>query len=417
MLLSNSEAPNIVGQYIALCRRYPKESADFIRECFSIVGDLERKVDDCIRGFLISVDAEVRIEILSTVLNGADANQTVRLFRCAPLGQDTWRLLDHYDEEVRNRYWKEVFPYWNRQSDAEIIEIIDRLLEVQRPRAAFHIARMDWSQIETSRIKRLLQAAATSNVEAMGSFQLQAYAISAALSSLDGRAGVSPEEMAQLEFLFITALEHSEHGIPNLERQIAESPLIFVQAVALAYKRSDDLQDPPEWRIDDPDRRTAAAFSAHQLLDQIRRIPGTNHNGKINEEALLALLTEVRRFCTQYSRSEIGDQSIGQLLSKAPAEENGVWPCLSVCEAMERIASQQIAAGFRIGVYNARGAHWRDEGGTQERELAERYRCWAQQLSFDYPYVGSVIESIAATYDWEADRHDSEAKVRKRLKD
>ena len=37
---------------------------------------------------------------------------------------------------------------------------------------------------------------------------------------------------------------------------------------------------------------------------------------------------------------------IGQLLSKAPAEEDGSWPCLPVCEAMERIASQQIGSGF-----------------------------------------------------------------------
>ena len=43
--------------------------------------------------------------------------------------------------------------------------------------------------------------------------------------------------MAHLEFLYVSALDHTEHGIPNLERQICQSPSLFAQAVALTYKR------------------------------------------------------------------------------------------------------------------------------------------------------------------------------------
>ncbi len=101
--------------------------------------------------------------------------------------------------------------------------------------------------------------------------------------------------------------------------------------------------------------------------------------------------------------------------SRSPAEETGEWPCLPVCEVMERVASQEIAKGFAVGIYNARGVHWRGEGGAQERELAAKYRNWAMKLVFDYPYVGSVLENIAASYDREAGWQDSEARVRKRL--
>lgn len=38
-------------------------------------------------------------------------------------------------------------------------------------------------------------------------------------------------------------------------------------------------------------------------------------------------------------------------------------------------------------------------------------------MSFEYPYVSSVLERIAASYDREAEWHDSDAKVRKRLRD
>ena len=83
---------------------------------------------------------------------------------------------------------------------------------------------------------------------------------------------------------------------------------------------------------------------------------------------------------------------------------------------MESIASPEIGRGFSVGVHNSRGAHWRGEGGAQERELAAKYRGWSQKLAFEYPYVASVLEEIAASYDREAEWHDSEAKVSKRLR-
>jgi hypothetical protein len=83
---------------------------------------------------------------------------------------------------------------------------------------------------------------------------------------------------------------------------------------------------------------------------------------------------------------------------------------------MESVASEHIGRGFHVGVLNARGVQVRRPGGDQERELAAKYRSWAQQLAHDYPYVSSVVESIALSYDRDAEREDSEAMVNKRLR-
>ena len=365
------------------------------------------------------MDDEARGAIFSALAKGMDNDRIVRLFRCAPFRQDTWRLLDRYGKRVRDRYWKEVAPQWNRHSELELIEIIDRLLGAKRPRAAFCTVQLDWRHVDTSRLKRLLVAVATVGAEPAGHYQLEAYQVSEALNSLHGRTGVSPDEMARLEFFFVEALDRSKHGIPNLERQIAESPVLFVQVLALLYKRKDDRQDPPEWRIADPERRDSLVSAAYRLLNRIGRIPGTGEDGKINGEVLLSWITEVRRLCTEHGRTEAGDEAIGQLLSKAPAEKDGRWPCLPVCEAMERIASQNIGIGFNAGVHRARGMTSRaiDEGGAQERELAAKYRGLAKQYAFDYPYVSSVLESVAAEYDWHAKREDTEVEIEKRLRD
>jgi addiction module HigA family antidote len=415
-LLTNSGAAGTVGRYVALCVAGLKTQADFIRYSLSLDGDLRGKSEWCLRGFLLAIKDELRSSLLQAAANELPAKEHKRLFVCAPFQASTWRLLDGYGEAARTGYWNDVAPSWDRHTHAEINELIDRLLEARRPRAAFNVVHMDFKDIETSRFKRLLRDIATVNAEPADQLKLDRYYISEALDSLDGRGGVTRDEMAQFEFLFIDALNRSKHGIPNLERQIDQSPAVFVHAVALAYKRSDEREDPPELRIENADQRVAVASAAHRLLDQIKKIPGKDENGKIKAPALAAWLAEVRRLCREYGRANIGDHCLGQLLAKAPEDENGTWPYEAVCEAMEGIASSEIGRGFFFGVRNSRGAHLRGEGGAQERDLAAKYRARAERIHFNYPYVGGVLEDIATSYEREAGWQDSEANVAKRLR-
>jgi len=414
-LLVSSDAAGTVGRYVESCIDGVMPQVDFIRRCLSLEGDLRSKAEWCLQGFLWGIVDDLRAGVLHATAEELPGEDRKRLFVCAPFQGSTWRLLDGYGEDIRVGYWKDVLPTWGRYTPAELTELIDCLLEARRPRAAFHAVQMDFKDIETSRLKRLLRDIATVNAEPAGYFRLDSYHISEALDLLDGRVGVTSEEMAQLEFLFIDALAHSKHGIPNLESHIAQSPALFVQVAALVYKRSDEGEDPPEWRIENPEQRAAVASATYRLLDQLKKIPGTDENGKIEVPTLTAWLAEVRRLFREYARSNIGDHCLGQLLAKAPMSDNGIWPCEAVCEAMEEIASPKIGEGFHIGVHNSRGVHWRGEGGNQERELAAKYRAWAAHLHFDYPFVGGVLEGIAESYEREAAWEDSETKINKRL--
>ena len=414
-LLSGNGMADVVGNFLTSVLVDTRARAGFLQRCLSGAGDVEKQVDGCISGFLLSIGDEEREAVLSAAVEDADTDEIVRLLRCAPFRQSTWRFLDRFDAEIRDRYWREVVPDWNHHSDAESNELIDRLLEAKRPRAAFHAVHPDWSRIETSRLKRLLSDAGSVDSEPENHYRLESYQISKALDSLDGRAGVTPDEMTHLEFMYIGSLDHREHGIPNLERHIAELPMSFVQALALVFKRKDGGEDPPEWRSKHSKSRAELASAAFKIFRRINHIPGTMEDGKIDSEALLAWVTEARRLCAEFGRAEIGDQYIGQILSKAPTGEDGSWPCLPVCEAMEKIASPEMGQGFCIGKRNSRGATWRAKGGAQERELAAKYRNWSERRAIDYPFVGSVLEGIAADYDRDAAWEDDRAKVRARI--
>jgi hypothetical protein len=117
------------------------------------------------------------------------------------------------------------------------------------------------------------------------------------------------------------------------------------------------------------------------------------------------------------SRLEIGDICLGKLLSNAPIGADGVWPSEPVRQVMEDIQSEDMMSGAHAGVYNSRGMHWRGEGGDQERELAARYRKWGEALQFSHPFVSANLHmKLARTYEHEANREDTEAGIRRRLR-
>ena len=412
-----------VGWYASRCAADPQAATEVLQTCVSTGAESAEKLDAFMQGFLSCLDENIRSTVLSTVAETAAVDQVVRLFRCAPFRDWTWRLLDRQDGHVRDRYWRTVFPAMARFTESETSEVIDHLVDAERPRAAFLAVQFDWDKVETSRLKRLLNAIATVDTEPAGQYEIDAYYLSTALDALGGRPGVTVDDMAQLEFACSDALlslrgaRRDAHGIPNLEQRISESPGLFVQALALVFERNGDGQDPPEWCVDDPGRRRSLARAAYRLLGENSRVPGAADDGCVDADALSHWVTEARRLCREHGRAAIGDQQIGQLLSRAPAEKDGPWPCRSVCDVLETIASEDIAAGFEIGVCNGRGVHSRslDEGGKQERELSAKYRGWAAQLAVDYPRVASILERIAKGYDRDAEREDFEVLAMKRL--
>ena len=414
-LLSQGVASHVVGYYAALPESGVRAQIDFICRCLAIDGVLRNEAEQCLKGFFSGLSDDRAATVLRDAADELDGNELKRLFACAPFQESTWRILDDYGSTVRKAYWRDVIPSPRHFTPSELTELIDCLLDAGRPRASFHAVSLRIKEVETSRLKRLLFDVARGDAEPSHQYTLDRYRISKALDSLDGRSGVTPNEMALLEFWFIDGLDDGGHGIPNLQAQMVESPELFVRMVAFAYKRNDDGEDPPTWRIEDPTRNQALALAAHQHLDQIKRIPGEDENGKIQAEALTKWINEVRQLCRKHGRVEIGDELIGQLLSRAPAGESGDRPCEEVCQAMEEIASLHIGRGFSMGVYNSRGVHSRREGGDQERELAKKYRATAQRLRFKYPNVGSVLEHIARSYDHDADWHDAETEKDKRL--
>lgn len=415
-LLANSEAPETIGMYVAVCVDEGNAAAELVSTALSSDAVVPSMLNRFMRGFFGALDESERDAVLLAVANapGHDDAACARLFTWAPLGERTWRVLGHQRRQVLARYWRDVsVPQWWQGTKDELGHLLTRLLDAKRPRAAFRASYGSWKDIETALLKRLLNGLA----RAEDRDPIDYAELSFALDELDKRADITRDEMARLEWVFLPALDHpgdNLHGIPNLERMVAESPRWFAQAVALCYRRNDGGEDPPDWRVDD---REKIASHAYALLQRFRRIPGTDDDGIVHGELLRQWCAEVRRLCAEHDRIEVGDEHLGQLLSNAPTDRDGTWPCRPVCEVMEGIGSPGLRNGFQNGVYDARGVHVRgmEDGGDQERRLAEKWRSRAERLAFDYPFVSTVLDGIAKIYEGEATENDTQAQARMRM--
>ena len=414
-LLAERATGGIVGRFLA--RAIPDAArVDFLKRCLHSPSELASDVDTCMQGFLAELAADERELLVKAVLESDELPSTVRLLQCAPFCGHTWLLVEGAGQPVEDSYWEDVAPQWAQYSASELTQLIDRLVQVGRPRTAFWVARRDWALVETSRLRRLLYDIATEKPGPTDQYRVDSFDISEALKALNRRAGVGQEDMAPLEFMYLDVIDEREYDFPNLENEIAASPELYFRALALAFRRRERGQDPPDWRIDDPERASAATSKALKLLFRVKRLPGTDGDGKVDETVLSAWVAEVRRLCEEHDRVVIGDQMIGQFLSRIDSvPEDGPWPRTEVCEVLEQTATKDIGVGFCIGTHNARGVHFRGEDGEPERQLEARFRKLASERVFDHPFVASLLEDIAAGYRQEATWHDAEGELRKRL--
>jgi addiction module HigA family antidote len=336
----------------------------------------------------------------------------------APFRPATWNRVDGLGADSRERYWRDVAPEWLGEEDADVVEAIGRLIAANRPKAAFHAAQFALGRLDPELVFHLMTNVAKGGDEQEGHYQLQHHDIEEAFDRINGPSSLTVEQKAGLEFSFIDVLVQpgARGHIPNLERYVEAHPELFVQALAWAYRRKGEGVDPPD--IVPPERSgKELAERGYSLLRALRSVPGCPDVGVRDAARLRAWVDAVREAAAQLDRAAVADLSVGQLLSNAQSGDDEVWPCEAVREVIEDIRSVDIVRGMHIGRFNARGVHWRGEGGAQERALASQYRAWAEALQDSHPFVCSqLLMGLVKTYEADAKREDTEATIQRRLR-
>jgi addiction module HigA family antidote len=423
-LCLKGDAGFIIGFHLARDILTIAEQKEFVLKCILIESNKEdsHRIDRCLSGVLHQID-DVEIvtfmQEMISLMETDDLNDDikVRFFINAPFTKMSWDCIESQNKIIQKTYWREVYPSWHDQSSEDLNFIVDELIAVNRPRAAIDLVWLKPDRVNSSNLIRLLMTLGTSKFELEKGQKIAHYHIEKLLEILNQRDDIDRMELVQLEFMYVQILTpSSEYGIPNLSKEIAESPLMFVQMIALCFKRKAQGRDPEEWQLPtELANKKSVSENAYSTLESINIIPGMQEDGTIDIVQLRDWIFSVRALAEEHGRAVMADQKIGRILSESSDGKDGIWPREEVRQVFEEVASREISIGMEIGLRNARGASFRAANGEAERELANKYHRFADEVMNKTPFVGRMLASIAKSYEYDAKMWDSDGRVQKRL--
>jgi transcriptional regulator with XRE-family HTH domain len=331
-----------------------------------------------------------------------------------PANQSTWNRIAASGLTIDAEYWRRL-PNHFIPPEEDFHVVVEKFLSVGRGRAALSlIGDRPNMKIASADILRVLRDPATISFDGdainPNDGVMVPYHVACAFKHLDADEMVSEEELVGLEWTYFNTLQHSDRPARTLHKALSAQPRFFVQLLSAVFHSNDEAPpaDPAEF-----ERARAIATQGFRVLEEWKRVPGSDDAGVIDGAALEAWVKEARRLCAEAGRAEIGDSRIGRVLSAAPRVPGEAWPPEPIREVIERCRSRDLEEGFRIGLYNRRGVTVRlpTDGGQQERELAAQYRADALAC-FAWPRTQALLERIAESYVREATREDQDAEQR-----
>ncbi|WP_445971902.1 hypothetical protein [Clavibacter sp. CFBP 8619] len=329
-----------------------------------------------------------------------------RLLQLADDVEAAWADLGKRSNFVTEAYWKEFYPYGRGADFPFGISAARHLAEAGRVALALDALshyrdgkeEMDIDLIVSS-FQRLIDA----KDDELG--VLSSYEVNNLMELLRQSAGVEEETLARLEWALLPILD-SDPTSSTLQQRLARSPHFFIEILSLLYSGEDEEGQEPS-HVD-----AKIATNAWRLLNDWKVTPGSDQKSQeINEHELSAWVSEAQGLAITAGRGGVADLQIGQMLARSHAASGDVWPPRPVATVIEDFATEAMLRGFSMGAYNKRGITSRglEDGGKSERELAKRFRGWADALKFQSPKTARVLRELASGYEDEGRRRDDEA--------
>ncbi len=343
------------------------------------------------------------------------SEQIAEVYLSAPAGMETWKRLENEDLPVQQVYWTTLEHAFRINTDdaSELSYASEKLFDYGRALLVVELLAYSRTPIPSLILVRALEQApaAILSAEKEGKpSRIESHDLAQIFEKLDKADDVSREMVARLEIPFVSVLTH-DRPVMALHKEVVDDPTTFADFVSWAFKRAD--HQPDDDLLEDTERQNRARL-AFEVLFHLRRLPGQDEDGSVDEEKLTTWVEEARELCRERGREETGDEIIGEILANAPDGSDGAWPCEEIRNVLDRVDSKQIGLGFIIGKKNLRGTVTRSpfSGGDQERHLATAFQRDADIFAGRWPLTARLLRAIGASYAEEAKREDNEAEWR-----
>ncbi len=199
------------------------------------------------------------------------------------------------------------------------------------------------------------------------------------------------EQIALWEFLCFYSLDWE--SMKCLKRQMEKNPKIYSDILNIVFKHDDGKDN-----FSDSEKEKNRRNNLYRLFDMAKFCPGES-NGSVDEIQLTNWLVEFEKQLKANKQEGIRGYILGRLFAFSPAE-NGMFPCVAIRNAIERISKETddiFIREFIVTERNKRGV-FSPSGGVQERIIADKYKKIAEESRFTWPTVSEIFDNLYDSY-------------------
>lgn len=324
-----------------------------------------------------------------------------RLLFALPDEREIWEIVADFGSETEVEYWRNKHPHYFKGGEDDFAYLAKKYLEVGRPIAAIDALYRQVANVSTPLLLTLLDNAISEiNQRKDVANNMLGYNVEKIFESLESRNDVDAEKLAQLEYVYLPLLDRPKKPL-TLHRLLMKNAELYVSVIKDVFKPASGKER------ESSEESRARAHVGYHLLNSIKALPGQNGD-KLDFDVLYNWCLEARHKATEFDRAVITDQYIGHILAHAPVEKtDNAWPHSAVRCLLEKLCSDEIEHGIVIERHNMRGFYSKsiDEGGAQERALAEQSRSWSKVMT-NYPRTVKLLTQIARDWEKQAEQED-----------
>ena len=317
-----------------------------------------------------------------------------------PFSAETWERVGTLLGDSEKEYWHrvEVKPY---QADCNIALAIDKLNEFGKPISAIYCSYRilhDKKPLDITQTIKILLSATKSREHLQSQ---DAFHIARIIKSLQENEKVNPDDLLVVEWAYLPLLDGRHDVTPKiLENRLANDPDYFCEVIRLVYRSQFETEVKKELSKEEQ----SIAINAGRLIRMWKTPPGMDINGDFEDSRFKLWLESVKKVCGETGHLEVALEHVGHVLINTPPDPDGLWINRTVAEELNKMDSEEMRKGYRVGRYNSRGAHVVDPTGKTENKRANECKHLAEELdNARYPRFAGTLREIAELYDSEAD--------------
>ncbi len=282
-----------------------------------------------------------------------------------------------YDDVDMNFLWSKMIEYKRYVSAINMLELFDQLFDIER-----------------KEVYETLYTVGTVGAEDIQS--LKPNAVCHIIEILQKEKSISIEELSNIEWIYLPWLDkYSGHKPIAIKYRLSNEPQYFCALVERMYKRR--CAEKHDFEINqEVAKRLFEIFYAYDV------VPGTSWEGEYNRDTFSEWIKYCKSWGEECDRKEIVFETIGNGLSYAKKDNDGLVPDF-VMDELDKAENEDMRRGYYIGVQNQRGVHLIDPEGKSEYALAEKYLASALKAEEKgYTRYADVLKQLSSSYIKEA---------------